>query len=61
MKQIMCQVFATVVLSSAVTAGAVAADDSPMDYFAEQDAENARTHAPVLAATTIEELINLDS
>lgn len=38
---------------------ALAADDSPIDYFAAQDAENATKSAPVLAARTPEELIEL--
>ena len=35
------------------------ADESPMGYFAEQDAINARKNTPILAATTTDELIKL--
>lgn len=59
MKYFTYQVLAAVVLSSLFFGSAVAADKSPMDYFAEQDAENAKANAPILAATTIAELLEL--
>ena len=58
MKHFTKQVFTAVVLSGFLS-GTGAADDSPMAYFAEQDAENAKTNAPILAATTTKELIKL--
>jgi hypothetical protein len=59
MKHRTYSLFNAIFLSSFLSASAVAADDSPMDYFAEQDAENAIKSAPILAATTPEELIEL--
>jgi len=58
MKYFTYQVFTAMVLSGFLTVSS-AADESPMDYFAEQDAENAKTNAPILAAMTIDELLEL--
>jgi len=59
MKYFTYQALAAVVLSILFFGSAVAADKSPMDYFTEQDAENAKANAPILAATTIDELLEL--
>jgi hypothetical protein len=53
------EVLGALVLPSFLIGSALAADDSPMAYFAAQDAENAKKSAPILAATTPEELIEL--
>jgi hypothetical protein len=59
MKYFLCHFLTAAVLSSILIGNAGAAADSPMGYFAEQDAENAKKSAPILAATTPEELIEL--
>jgi hypothetical protein len=59
MKHLIDHVYAAVVLSGLLVGSALAADDSPMGYFAEQDVENAKKNAPILAATTTDELIKL--
>ena len=53
------QVLATLALSSIFVTCTALADDSPMGYFAEQDAINAKKNGPILAATTTDELIKL--
>lgn len=59
MNHFIYQALAAVVLSSFLSSSAGAADNSPMGYFAGQDAENAKKNAAILAATTTEELIKL--
>jgi len=53
------RVLGALVLSSVLTASNGLADESPMGYFAEQDAINAKKNAPILAATTTDGLIKL--
>lgn len=59
MKRFSCRNPYALALPGILIACTALADNSPMDYFAEQDEQNAKKNAPILAATTTDELIRL--